>query len=92
MESRRTIDVVCTSLNAIAVICFVAMFISILLLHGDAFSGKAMNGHYYVEYKGRYTEVSQTAYFCSKALTGSTLLCALLSLGANVVRARSASA
>ena len=56
---------------ALFLLHFAAFTVSFGVLGGDAVSGKAENGHYYVAHKGKYTEVSKTAYNVSNIVTGS---------------------
>ncbi|MES2442088.1 MAG: hypothetical protein V4574_04600 [Pseudomonadota bacterium] len=44
---------------------FGTYFASYLLLHGDAFGGKIVGGHYFVGGKGQFTEVSRGTYIFS---------------------------
>lgn len=56
-------------LMLIWVLIFGSFVVSTLYLGGDALSGKIENNHYYLGYKGKFTEVSYNIFLYSKIHT-----------------------
>lgn len=46
---------------------FIAFFVVATYLHGDALNGRAIDGRYFLGWKGTYTEVSRAIFLYSKS-------------------------
>lgn len=46
-------------------VIFALFFVNALVLHGEALSGKIVDGHYFVNAKGQFTQVSRGAFYLS---------------------------
>jgi hypothetical protein len=64
---RRWADTLGNALFILAAVNFVALFVSYLVLGGDATRGKVEDGRYYLGRKGKYTEVSRGVWLYSRA-------------------------
>jgi hypothetical protein len=62
MDRRKHIQVVGAILFALGVTNFVVFAVVGLLLGGDAWNGKVVDGHYFLAQHGRLTEVSQAVW------------------------------
>ena len=62
----RTAQRICNALCFLAVANFLAFAIITSILGGDALNGKIEDGHYYLRYGSRYTEVSAMVFQYSR--------------------------
>jgi hypothetical protein len=69
------------TLFAVAMLNFWSFLVVALLIGGDALSGKAENGRYYLSSHGRHTEVSRAVWHYSKIHTISVLVTHPLGIG-----------
>jgi hypothetical protein len=70
----RLAEKIAIALIVLAVLNFLAFAVSTEMLKGDAVSGKVEDGHFYVAYKGEYTEVSEAAWHYSMIQTISVFV------------------
>jgi hypothetical protein len=64
-EKRLTLYNICDILIFIGISNFIACFIISIIIHGDAFTGKIVEGRYFVNSHGVYTEVGILVYVYS---------------------------
>ena len=69
--SQKTLQRVCITIFFLGLGNFAAYWIAGVSLGGNAVSGKAENGRYFLSNHGRLTEVSRGTYFYSRAHTYS---------------------
>jgi hypothetical protein len=62
----RTVQRICNAVLLLAVVNFLAFAIFSSILGGDALTGKIEDGHYYLRYRGKYTEVSPAVFQYSR--------------------------
>lgn len=68
---------ICRCSTVLLAICFLnaaACFVGVMVLGGEATSGKEENGRYYVGHRGTYYEVSEPVYFYSGIHCASLVL------------------
>src|SRR5436190_12067325 len=58
----RTIQRICNVALLLAVVNFLAFMLISSYLGGEALTGKIEDGHYFLRYRSRYTEVSATIF------------------------------
>ena len=68
---KKTLSILGAILLSIAFINFAVFWIVAVCIGGDAISGKAENGHYYVSSHGKPTEVSSRVWHYSRVHTRS---------------------
>ncbi len=69
-----TLQRICGIILIVASINFIAFMIITVKIGGDAISGRAEQGHYYVSEHGRQTEVSYPVYLFSYIHTISVMI------------------
>ena len=62
MNTRKALHYFCGTLVGIAIANFIVFVIVAAYLGGDAFNGKQIGEHFYLGWKGAYTEVSRNVF------------------------------
>jgi hypothetical protein len=81
-EAGRTLRrrKICNALIAIAAVHFAVFVATIVMLGGDALTGRVEDGHWFLGNHGQFLEVSHTAWLLS-AILGRTLVYGTFPLG-----------
>jgi len=83
---RQILFATCRAFEYIALINFGVLLVSYVVLGGDAWAGRVVDGRYFVANHGHLHEVSSQAFMCSKLLVESMFVTGLAGFVASVVR------